>query len=292
MKKQIACTLLLALTLLLGACGSASKPDPEPVLPVDDPYKDFDQEPSAPPTWRHGSSNNVQMVLERVQKESSELGKIWWLNDQAVDEVSGEDMWACCTYRKGAFQFDFTPVKSEEEIIELTGMSLQELERHTDCWPWNPAGYTAQNWEFCMTIQPINGDWPTPDHWIPPKNLTYEEYIKKAFVTAPGGSRTPEEMVEDLGWTPNNPQPTSEYEMPQFSPVKGREGYEMAVVHTKPDGAPLQVRLRWRNEEGFGFWAQIPAHALDIFWEHQDQWFVPVDLTAGKGSASAAGSVN
>ena len=287
MKKQIACTLLLALTLLLGACGSASKPDPEPVLPVDDPYKDFDQ------TLWHGSFYSGA-VLEHLREESSEMGRIWWLNDQVVDAVSEEMMWTRCAYVKGVFQFEFYPSMPKEEVSQLTGISIRELFRQTDRWPWEPKGYISQNWEFCVTIQPVNGDWPTPDHWIPPENYTYEDFANQV-----GGKGSESVPTEDIALadefppnTPNNPQPTSEYEMPQFSPVKGRRGYEMAVVHTKPDGAPLQVRLRWRNEEDFGFWAQIPAYALDIFWEHQDQWFVPVDLTAGEGSASAAGSVN
>ena len=39
--------------------------------------------------------------------------------------------------------------------------------------------------------------------------------------------------------------------------------------------------------EGYGFWAQLPAHALDSFWEHEGEWFEKATVPEGKKSGDS-----
>lgn len=274
--QQLLCGVLALILLLgLGACASESESGPEPVLAADDPFKDFDQEPSAPPTWRHGSRSDDQALLEAIRAES-DLGDIWWLNGEAADQLCGEDVWADGSYHKGVFVFRFQTLEDWEEISALTGQSQEELFCRAWRWPWETWGYMAKTWEFCVTIQPIQGEWPTPDHWIPPENRTYGDDLFGCADGGPESGLIPEGGGAD-GQSPATPQPTSQYEMPQFAPAEGHEGCEMAVVHATPEGTPRQVRFRWKTEDGFGCWAQVPGWAVDRFFEYFDQWFVKVD---------------
>lgn len=276
--KHVVC-LTLALALLLGACGAESTTGgkvastPEPVLPVEDPYSDWE----AAPLWIHTAYSGDTGLLNAIREEGGP-GTLWWVNDGAIAQAYGGEVFPDGVYLEGVFQFKFSIPKSSEELAALAGYPEDEGRRFTREWPWYTWENLARNWEFFVTIQPIQGDaWPTPSLMIPSEEWpTFEDWLGHVGDDHFGGNpaldayHAGELLIDD-------PQPVSEYVMPQFAPVEGHEGYEMAVVYALPDGTPMQVRLRWRNEEGFGFWAQLPAHALETFWEYQNQWFVRVD---------------
>ncbi len=143
----------------------------------------------------------------------------------------------------------------------------------------------VRGWEFAATYNPLpEGQWVTPNWWLPPEGLTGKGEDMGADGPFPDGP------YDENGNPIPTPEPTpfpedreavEDFKFPGWRPVEGHEGYEISTVHATADGRPLQVRLRWKNEEGYGFWAQLPAHALDSFWEHEGEWFVKVTVPEG-----------
>lgn len=233
--------------------------------------------------WNGGLLKNLQFELDLVES-GVDLGgsEIWWINDQTVSALYGEDIIADGACYDGVFRFTFNSRQEDSELAAAAGITEDELSLWAREWDWPNYGYMVRGWELAVTYKPLpEGRWVTPSWWLPPEGLTGkgEDNGSYAERMIAGPSRPePTPLPEDR-------QAVEDFKFPGWEPVEGHEGYEMAVVHTAYDGRPLQVRLRWKNGEGFGFWAQLPAHALDSFWEHEGEWFIKVTVS-GEGRES------
>lgn len=182
-------------------------------------------------------------LLEDIQGER-ELGDIWWVNDEPVAELYGEEVFPDGVCLDGVFHFEFNSRQDIAELAELSGFTEEELKESP------PLSCMLRNWQFCVTCQPLTGEWFTPSGWMPPENIGQ-----------------------------------ANYRYHRWEPVEGHEGYEMDIIYD--DERPLQVWLRWKNEEGFGFWAQLPGYALDMFWEHEDEWFIKVNVSGAESGGDS-----
>lgn len=217
-----------------------------------------------------------------LEEEVKGFGEIWWFNDGPVAEMYSDRVFADGACYNGVCQFEFQDRRDTADMAALYEVTAEELERTCmDPWPWSSWQSLAYSWKFYVTIQPMTGDWFSPG-WIAPEEGTYEEYLAQRIQASReryGGDEEIDlmEMFRKGGLGPRNPQPASEYQYPAFQPVEGHEGVEMALTAETPDGLPLQVRFRWKTEDGFGCWAEIPGWAAERFYEHLDEWFVKVD---------------
>lgn len=233
-----------------------------------------------------GLLENLQFELDLVESGAHLAGsELWWINDEAVIGLYGEDTIADGACYEGVFRFTFQSPQEDSELARLAGLSEEELMLWAREWNWMNYGYLVRGWEFAATYKPLpEGQWVTPSWWLPPEGLTGKGEDMGADGPFPDGP------YDENGNPIPTPEPTpfpedreavEDFKFPGWRPVEGHEGYEIATVHATTDGRPLQVRLRWKNEEGFGFWAQLPAHALDSFWEHEGEWFVKVTVPEG-----------
>lgn len=233
-----------------------------------------------------GLLENLQFELDLVESGAHLAGsELWWINDEAVTGLYGEDTIADGVCHEGVFRFTFQSPQEDSELARLAGLSEEELRLWAREWNWLNYGYLVRGWEFAATYKPLpEGQWVTPSWWLPPEGLTGKGEDMGADGPFPDGP------YDENGNPIPTPEPTpfpedreavEDFKFPGWRPVEGHEGYEISTVHATADGRPLQVRLRWRNEEGFGFWAQLPAHALDSFWEHEGEWFVKVTVPEG-----------
>lgn len=295
MKKRTAIFLLTAaIALALGAClpvdgepesagagmageGEVSRTASEE--PESEPY-----EPEHIEGWGEGMTTVAAYswngaLLEDVQ-DSRELGEIWWINDDTVSGLYGEEVFADGVCHEGVFCFTFRSRQEDGELAAAAGLAEEELGLWAREWDWPNYGYMVRGWELAVTYKPLpEGQWVTPSWWLPPEGLTGKGedmygYLRERALAGPSLPE-PTPLPEDR-------EAVEDFRFPAWEPVEGHEGYEMAVVHTAYDGRPLQVRLRWKNEDGFGFWAQLPAHALDSFWEREGEWFLKVNATGGE----------
>ena len=233
-----------------------------------------------------GLLENLQFELDLVESGAHLAGsELWWINDEAVTRLYGEDTVADGACYEGVFRFTFQSPQEDSELARLAGLSEEELRLWAREWNWLNYGYLVRGWEFAATYNPLpEGQWVTPNWWLPPEGLTGKGEDMGADGPFPDGP------YDENGNPIPTPEPTpfpedreavEDFKFPGWRPVEGHEGYEISTVHATADGRPLQVRLRWKNEEGFGFWAQLPAHALDSFWEHEGEWFVKVTVPVG-----------
>ena len=217
-----------------------------------------------------------------LEEEVKGFGEIWWFNDAPVTAMYTDRVFADGACYDGVCEFEFQDRRSPAEMAALYGVTAEELERTCmDQWPWKSWENLTYRWKFYVTIQPMAGEWFSPG-WIAPEEGSYEEYLAgriQASRERYGGDEEIDlmEMFRNGELGPKNPQPASEYQYPAFQPVEGHEGLEMALVAETPSGLPLQVRFRWKTEDGFGCWAEVPGWALERFYEHLDEWFVKVD---------------
>lgn len=298
--KKIGC-VLLALCMGLAACGSDDyRSEPEagtvvkatPEASTEEEVKRTSSEPEESaarsqdpeeveeddPLSSMAAYSSDEALLNDVRRQvecgEAHLEQLWWVNDSVVAELFGEEVFPDGSYHNGIFLFEFSHRGDIAQLAEESGFSAEKLENTwTNAWPWARWDLLCRRWSLYATVQPMKDGWPTPRNWIPPEDRTYEE-TKNAVARWHEDSET--QVPADNG--PESPQPTSEYVMPEFVPVEDHPGYELAVVEEAEDGRALQVRLRWTNEEGFGFWAELPGYALEIFWEHEGEWFIPVEV--------------
>lgn len=225
-------------------------------------------------------------LLEDIQREL-DLGEseIWWINDEAVAALCGEDVFADGTCYDGVFRFDFSLQQEDSELAAAAGLTEDELKLWAREWSWPGYGYMVRGWELAVTYKPLpEGQWVTPSWWLPPEGLTGKGenlYGFGADIAGPFDADGKPIPTPEPTPFPEDRQAVEDFRFPGWEPLEGREGYEISTVHTAADGRPLQVRLRWKNEEGFGFWAQLPAHTLDSFWEHEGEWFIKVTVPEG-----------
>ncbi len=250
-----------------------------------------DVEPYVPETiegWGDGLSSFPAYswnggLLEDIQR-SRDFGDIWWINDGTVSALYGEEVFADAVCDDGVFRFNFSSGQDISALAAASGFTEEELTGGwTREWPWDSWEYAARGWELAATYKPLpEGQWVTPSWWLPPEGLTgrgedmdryWLEQLLGPFDEDGFPIPTP-----DTTPFPEDREAVEDFKFPGWRPVEEHEGYEISTVHATTDGRPLQVRLRWRNEEGFGFWAQLPAHALDSFWEHEREWFVKVTV--------------
>ena len=236
--------------------------------------------------WNGGLLKSLQFELDLVESGADLAGsELWWINDEAVTGLYGEDTIADGVCHEGVFRFTFQSPQEDSELARLAGLSEEELRLWAREWNWLNYSYLVRGWEFAATYKPLpEGQWVTPSWWLPPEGLTGKGEDMGADGPFPDGP------YDENGNPISTPEPTpfpedreavEDFKFPGWRPVEGHEGYEISTVHATADGRPLQVRLRWRNEEGYGFWAQLPAHALDSFWEHEGEWFVKVTVPEG-----------
>lgn len=64
---------------------------------------------------------------------------------------------------------------------------------------------------------------------------------------------------------------------PEWEPIEGYAGMEMALVETLPNGQILSARVRWQ-QEGFWFLAEVPGHLLDSFLENGPALWEKVEM--------------
>lgn len=288
-------TVLLSAAVLALALGACLPVDGEPeragagMAGEGEVSRTASQEPYEPENidgWGDGVSSFAAYswnggLLEDIQKELDlGDGDIWWINDEAVSELCGEDVFADGACYDGVFRFMFNSRQEDGELAAAAGITEDELSLWAREWDWPSYGYMARGWELAVTYKLLpEGQWVTPSWWLPPEGLTGKGEDMYGYLNerALAGPSRPEPTP-----LPEDRQAVEDFQFPAWEPVEGHEGYEMAVVHTAYDGRPMQVRLRWKNEEGFGFWAQLPEHALDSFWEHEGEWFVKVGVPGGE----------
>lgn len=236
-------------------------------------------------------------LLEEVTKELG-LGysQLCWIDDQTVTAVFGEDVFADGACYDGVFRFTFSSRQDGSELAAAAGLSEDELRLWAREWSWPDYRYMARGWELAVTYEPLpEGRWVTPSWWLPPQGLTgkgedrYGYWDERALAGPYDEDGNPIPTPEPTPF-PEDRQAVEDFRFPGWEPLEGHEGYEISTVHSTADGRPLQVRLRWKNEEGYGFWAQLPAHALESFWEHEGEWFVMVGVnTDGEYSGPESG---
>ncbi len=235
---------------------------------------------------------NLQDELDLAESGIDLSGsELWWINDEAVTELYGEDVFADGACYEGIFRFMFSSRQEDSELAALAGLTEEELRLWAREWDWPSYGYMVRGWELAATYEPLpEGKWVTPSWWLPPEELTgrgeEQPGYREMLGLHVGADGKPIPTPEPTPF-PEDRQAVEDFKFPGWEPVEGHEGYEISTVHTAADGRPLQVRLRWKNEAGYGFWAQLPAHALDSFWEHEGEWFVKVTVPEGKKSGDS-----
>ena len=302
MKKFTSIFLLAAVIMLtLGAClpvdgepegagaGMAGEGEVSRTA-SEEPY-----EPEEIEGWGDGMSSFAAYswngaLLENIQGElDMEPGEIWWINDEPVSELYGEDVFADGACYDGVFRFMFSNRQEDSELAALAGLDEDELHLWAREWSWPNYMYMARSWELAVTYKPLpEGKWVTPSWWLPPEGLTGKgEGLDGSGADIAGPFDADGKPIPTPEPTPfpEDRQAAEDFRLPAWEPVEGREGYEISTVHSTADGRPLQVRLRWKNDEGFGFWAQLPAYAVDSFWEHENEWFIKVTVS-GEGRES------
>nr|WP_290463023.1 hypothetical protein [Acutalibacter muris] len=251
-----------------------------------------DVEPYEPETiegWGEGMSSFAAYrwnggLLEEVTKELGPgCSQLCWIDDQTVTAVFGEEVFADGVCHEGIFKFSFYNRQEDSELAAAAGLPEEDLELWSREWSWQRYRNLLQSWELAVTYEPLpEGQWVTPNWWLPPEGLTGKGEdtgdgpwpdIAGPFDADGNPLPTPEPTP-----FPEDRQAVEDFKFPGWEPAEGHEGYEIAAVHSTPDGRPLQIRLRWKNEEGYGCWVQIPAYALDTFWEHEGEWFVMVGV--------------
>lgn len=303
--KKFAVMLLAAavLALVLGACLPV---DGEPetggagMAPGSEVSRTAPEEPEEEPEevegWGEGLSSFAAYswngnLLEDIQK-SQDFGDVWWINDEPVSALYGEEVFADGMCWDGVFRFDFGTSRDVSRLVEESGFTEEEL---NDCWarewPWDSWVYMALSWQLAVTYKPLpEGKWVTPSWWLPPEGATGKGEDQGPYILGlpydENGNPIPTPEPTPI---PEDRQAVEDYQRPEWEPAEGHDGYEMAIVHAAPDGRPLQVRLRWKNEEGFGFWAQLPGYALDSFWEHEGEWFVKVNVSGTESGGDSSG---
>ncbi len=254
------------------------KPVPLPktdAVPNLDEYRPNDGKSGVPLFNAFGAYSGQQALLEN---EISGFGEIWWFNDAPVTAMYTDRVFADGACYDGVCEFGFQDRRSPAEMAALYGVTEEELQWSCmDQWPWNSWQNLTSGWVFYVTLQPMEGEWFCPSGWVlSTEDETFEDYARRVGGTGDGENKMLEMyLAGELG--PKNPQPASQYQYPAFQPVEGHEGLEMALVAETPSGLPLQVRFRWKTEDGFGCWAEVPGWAVERFYEHLGQWFVKVD---------------
>ena len=223
-------------------------------------------------------------LLEEVTKELGPgCSQLCWIDDQTVTAVFGEEVFADGVCHEGIFQFSFYSRQEDSKLATAAGLPEENLDLWSREWSWQRYRNLLQSWELAVTYEPLpEGQWVTPNWWLPPEGLTGkgEDTGDGPWPDIAGpfdADGTPLPTPEPTPF-PEDRQAVEDFKFPGWEPAEGHEGYEIAAVHSTPDGRPLQIRLRWKNEEGYGCWVQIPAYALDTFWEHEGEWFVMVGV--------------
>lgn len=315
--KKIAVVLLLGalmLTMLSGCLPVDGEPEGigAGMAPEGEVSRTVEEEPYEPETidgWGEGVNSfgayagnkglleNLQSELDLVESGVDLSGsEIWWINDEAVSALYGEDVFADGACYDGVFRFTFSSRQEDSELAAAAGLSEDELNLWAREWSWPDYRYMARGWELAVTYEPLpEGRWVTPSWWLPPEGYTgkgedrYGYWDERALAGPFDADGNPIPTPEPTPF-PEDREAVEDFKFPGWEPLEGHEGYEISTVHSTADGKPLQVRLRWKNEEGYGFWAQLPAHALDTFWEHEGEWFVMVGVnTDGEYSGPESG---
>lgn len=216
-----------------------------------------------------------EAMLEDFQRFGQNLpAEIFWIDEAAVREAFGVDGYLSATCRDGLLHFDtYYQEPDGADLAEQYGVSLEEWEsREMKSWPWSPWRLVGTQFNFFAAVRPEE-EPPEPESWKP-RELP-DKYSGERLLAGPYDEEG--NLLPTPSPKPVDREALADYQPPEWAPVTGHEGYEAAVVASTDAGIPLCVRVRWQRE-GFWFLAEIPGHALDAFWEHEDGLFMKVDM--------------